>query len=261
MSNNQKARREYAATTILNWSEAEALLPPKADGSDGRQPQTTRYYEDYNGTFACYMELWTPESDERQLELVEEAVFGAQQNRTAAELFTGWHAIDNNTGYSVEAATEYDARFQLACAKNGAGFPADNPEEPAPERDKRDDFGYVPRPKHDPRELRHQLLAFQWQVFTQAKRSGWHPDGEDRNEGEILALIHSELSEALEALRHGNPADDKIPDFRGVEAELADAIIRILDYAVCKGHRVIDAMIAKHEYNSTREHRHGGKRF
>ena len=31
---------------------------------------------------------------------------------------------------------------------------------------------------------------------------------EDRNEGECIALMHSELSEALEAVRHGNPQDE-----------------------------------------------------
>jgi len=61
---------------------------------------------------------------------------------------------------------------------------------------------------------------------------GWW-EGE-RNEGELIALMHSELSEALEAIRKGNPPDDKIPEFTGVEAELADVIIRIMDFAAAK---------------------------
>jgi NTP pyrophosphatase (non-canonical NTP hydrolase) len=82
----------------------------------------------------------------------------------------------------------------------------------------------------------------------------------NRNQGEIIALIHSELSEALEAMRHGNPPDDKIPEFTGVEAELADAVIRILDYGTGMGYRIGEAIVAKIAYNPSREPMHG-KRF
>ena len=57
------------------------------------------------------------------------------------------------------------------------------------------------------------------QIHDNAKAKGfWETD---RNNGEMLALIHAEVSEVLEALRHGNPPDDKIPSFSGAEAELA----------------------------------------
>ena len=92
-----------------------------------------------------------------------------------------------------------------------------------------------------------------------AIEKGWW-EGE-RNDGELIALIHSELSEALEALRHGNPPDDKIPEFSGVEAELADVIIRIMDMAAAKGYRVGEAVVAKINYNKNRPYKHGGKKF
>ena len=83
----------------------------------------------------------------------------------------------------------------------------------------------------------------------------------ERNEGELICLMHSELSEALEALRHGNPPDNHIPEFAGVEAELADVVIRIMDFAAAKGYRVGEAIEAKVAYNKGRAYMHGGKRF
>jgi hypothetical protein len=80
-------------------------------------------------------------------------------------------------------------------------------------------------------------------------------------DGTRIALIHSELSEALEADRHGNPPDDHIPEFSGMEAELADAILRIMDFSVHRNLRVGQAVVAKLKYNATRPPMHGGKKF
>ena len=77
------------------------------------------------------------------------------------------------------------------------------------------------------------------------------------NDGERMALIHAEISEALEALRDNNPTSSKILDFSSVEEELADAVIRIMDYAFGKDLDVAGAIVAKIEYNSDREFMHG----
>lgn len=79
----------------------------------------------------------------------------------------------------------------------------------------------------------------------------------DRNDGEMIALMHSELSEALEAVRVGNPPDNHIPEFSGMAAEFADCIIRIMDTAHVRKLRIAEAIIAKMAFNATREHRHG----
>lgn len=77
--------------------------------------------------------------------------------------------------------------------------------------------------------------------------------------GERIALMHEELSEALSAARHGDPPDDHIPEYTGQEAELADCIIRIMDYAHENNLRVANALIVKMNYNRSRPYKHGKK--
>jgi len=86
--------------------------------------------------------------------------------------------------------------------------------------------------------------------------------GTERSIGESIALVHSELSEALEEAREGKfgihfAASGK-PEGFGVE--LADAVIRIMDIAEQEGIDMQNAIATKHQYNKTRPHRHG-KRF
>lgn len=73
-----------------------------------------------------------------------------------------------------------------------------------------------------------------------------------RNVGELIALMHSELSEALEADRKGL-MDDKLPHRKGIEVELADAVIRILDASAGLGLDIGGAIVEKLEFNRRRE--------
>ena len=92
-----------------------------------------------------------------------------------------------------------------------------------------------------------------------AIEKGWWD--KNRSDGECIALMHSELSEALESQRHGSPPDEHIPEFTGEEVELGDAVIRIMDFGQAKGLRIADAILAKMAFNQTRPHKHGGKAF
>lgn len=105
----------------------------------------------------------------------------------------------------------------------------------------------------------HYFKAVQGLAHGTAVTKGWWD--EERELGTVIALMHSELSEALEYGRKGNGPSDHIPEFLGIEEEFADVIIRIMDYAEKDGLRIADAIIAKMVYNSNRPHKHGGKKF
>lgn len=101
-------------------------------------------------------------------------------------------------------------------------------------------------------------------IHKTAVEHGWWENGE-RNFGEVCALIHSEVSEALEHYRKNlDPRevfyygkDDK-PD--GIPIEFADIIIRVLDVAEFYGMRMDEALAIKMKYNETRPYRHGNKK-
>lgn len=101
------------------------------------------------------------------------------------------------------------------------------------------------------------------EVHSIAIEKGWWET--DRTFGDVIALCHTELSEAFEEHRNGRTpteiythAVSNKPE--GIPIELADVIIRILDYCGKEGIDIDYAIREKIRYNKTRPHRHGGKK-
>lgn len=102
------------------------------------------------------------------------------------------------------------------------------------------------------------LTELSKEIHKNAVNHGWWD--EPRSFAEIVALCHSELSEALEEDRQGNPAiyvKNGKPE--GIATEMIDCLIRILDWC---GHAKIDVdeiLALKHEFNKSRPYKHGKK--
>ncbi len=105
-----------------------------------------------------------------------------------------------------------------------------------------------------------------WQVVVHeyAKAKGWW-DGEADISGKIM-LMAAEVHEGYDEWRNNHPLtetyynEDKPTKPEGFPSEMADVVIRILDFCGWAGIDLQAIMAEKHAYNLTREHRHGGKR-
>lgn len=100
------------------------------------------------------------------------------------------------------------------------------------------------------------------EVHEEAKQKGWHEN--PRSPLELHMLIVSEVAEATEECRNGskpiyiNPSNGK-PE--GEAIELADAVIRIMDYFGLREWDLEEAMRLKIDYNKQRSYRHGNKLY
>jgi NTP pyrophosphatase (non-canonical NTP hydrolase) len=100
--------------------------------------------------------------------------------------------------------------------------------------------------------LEMRLNDYCKEAFTTALLKGWHD--KPREFGTYIALMHSELSEALEADRRYEGIDR-------VSEELADVMIRIFDWCGFMGIDLEKVVSEKMDKNKGREYKHGGKAY
>jgi NTP pyrophosphatase (non-canonical NTP hydrolase) len=240
---------------------------------------------------------WVPDQDLDFARVLNPARdFGGDPNRPYADymqadleqvlrsdvivLLPGWRESEG-AGREVRVALWTGKRFMAAVRSAGSDGKTRWGFEEIPAPSDPDDWGRA----NPALGTRVNLGAMAREVEEVNVEKGWYDD--DRTFGDLIALLHSEVSEALEAFRKwglsahvtwvvpkgglydiSETTTDE--EFRrlgfhakpeGVGSEFADVLIRLLD--MCRRYGIdLDAeYLAKLEYNRTREYRHGGKRL
>ena len=105
--------------------------------------------------------------------------------------------------------------------------------------------------------------SLQKMVYETNKKNGWHDNEAEKTDSEYLINIVGEVSEAWESKRNREPEmwtrDNGKPE--GMWNELADTVIRIMDFAEANGIDLENLIVRKDAYNGTRGYRHGNKRY
>lgn len=113
-------------------------------------------------------------------------------------------------------------------------------------------------------ELEETKSIKEWQseVHELAKEKGWYQVGKERSTTEFYMLIASEAFEAFEDFRNEKPSKYYEGDKPcGQAIEMADIVLRVMDYCEYRGWSLEDLLKEKHKYNQNREFRHGNKKL
>ena len=116
--------------------------------------------------------------------------------------------------------------------------------------------------------LAQALTVLASDIHDESVSAGWWDDGRDKYVlATKLMLVVSEVAEAMEGLRK-DQWDDHLPHRKMLEVEVADALIRLLDFATALDMNIGSAVMEKLEYNRNRlDHKQetrqaaGGKQF
>jgi len=103
-----------------------------------------------------------------------------------------------------------------------------------------------------------EFSEIQRMVHETAKSKGWYDSG--RTATEFLLLFHTEISEATEALRKA-PSGILYRNLQNFCEELADLVIRVMDFCEYTEIDLEHCILLKDEYNKSRSYRHGNKDF
>ena len=107
----------------------------------------------------------------------------------------------------------------------------------------------------------YRFSKLQAEVYQNSVNHGFWTPPASIEDGTKLALIHAEVSEALEAIRDGDPPDKHLPQLGSVVVEMADVVIRVMDFCQRHNYPLGRAILEKMKYNLTRPNKHGGKAF
>lgn len=103
------------------------------------------------------------------------------------------------------------------------------------------------------------LVPLQNRIIKINKANGFYDILNRPNLATRCMLMVTEIAEIVEAERDGNPESTKIPGFSSIEEEVADLVIRALDFSYCEKLDLSNAIAAKLEFNAKRPYRHGKK--
>jgi hypothetical protein len=115
-------------------------------------------------------------------------------------------------------------------------------------------------------DLSRMVDSFKYACHACAVLHGFYDDANASDQipsryiiADRLLLIITELGEGYEALRcnRAHLPDEHCPEFTNEEVEVADAIIRLLDFAEFRKLRLGAAIVSKFYYNQTRPYKHG----